>query len=165
MLIELYKEEQSQSIRQAVAEHNAGPLTPELVTETFRTIWQVRGDRVGMRFEVPDLPCTQDQLDRITQMGRRFTYVPQRYRVRNRDLNELFPSLRGQNIPNEKFLRISGWTTVETTLDAPNCEARHFEAEKVFGLSRDNYFEHFPIGITATQLDAALYHKFALLSS
>jgi len=108
-----------------VREFKASPLTPELVTKTFQTIWQVRGESAGL--EVVVAPCDRSakELRELAKAGRRIGYLPEQSMTQeNRPLfAKMFPQLgshsvqEGNSVTNEanRF----GWFDYEASVDAP----------------------------------------------
>lgn len=117
-------------ITSAVAECKKGPLTPELVTKTFRTIWQEREKLVpeelaGVKFEVSPCPFTIEELASREKKGLRLGYLPQVLATQeNRHiLSKMFPKMQsasiqeGNNVTNDQ--NPFGWFDYEASIDAP----------------------------------------------
>lgn len=82
-------------LAQAVRELKVGPLTPELVTKTFRTIWQVRGESVDLEIVVSTCDRSAEELVELVKAGRHIGYLPEQLRT-PQDLTvlaKIFPRL------------------------------------------------------------------------
>ena len=110
----------------AAREFKASPLfTPELVTKTFQTIWQVRGESAGLEVVVAPCDRSAEELAELVKAGRRIGYLPEQGMTQeNRPLfAKMFPRLgshsvqEGNSVTNEanRF----GWFDYEASVDAP----------------------------------------------
>ena len=109
----------------AVRELNASSLTPELVTKTFQTIWQVRGESAGVEVVIPPCDRSAEELVELVKAGRRIGYLPEQVMTqKDRPLfAKMFPRLgshsvkEGNSVTNEanRF----GWFDYEASVDAP----------------------------------------------
>lgn len=109
----------------AVREFKASPLTPELVTKTFQTIWQVRGESAGVEVVIPPCDRSAEELVELVKAGRRIGYLPEQVMTQeSRPLfAKMFPRLgshsvqEGNSVTNEanRF----GWFDYEVSVDAP----------------------------------------------
>jgi len=113
------------SLERAVAEFNTRPHTPELINETFETIWYVRGRLVGLTFEVTPCPYTKEELADLKAEGRRVGFLPPKLatqQVRHR-LGEIFPKMQSHSIHKDNLVTNdedpSGWFDYEAEIDAP----------------------------------------------
>lgn len=138
--------ENSPVILQEVKRYNAGPLTPVVVSETFQTIWQIRGQWLGMQFDVPNLSISPEELDGLAKRGRRLTYVPPE--LTNQDwiglFEDLFPNVGREALPlrpgndweEGAFIwhvhEYGGYISVESSLDSPNPDTTEPQLRKLF---------------------------------
>lgn len=101
------------------------PHTPELITQTHQTIWQARGELVGVTYEVAPCPYTQEELTDLETNGKRVSYLPAELATQQtrHNLREMFPKMqsssvqKGNSVTNDE--NPSGWFDYEATVDAP----------------------------------------------
>lgn len=109
----------------AVSEFKAGPLTPELVTKTFQTIWQVRAESAGIEVVVAPCDRTKEELAELTKAGRGIGYLPEQLSAQQDHVlfAKMFPRLgsyglqEGNLVANE--VDRSGWFDYEVSVNAP----------------------------------------------
>jgi hypothetical protein len=109
----------------AIKEYRKAPLTPELLTQTFQTIWQARGEKLNVDFSVTPCPFTKEEIMWIENNGLRLGYLPQQIATRESRhiLNTIFPELISYSVwegnPVTNDLNPSGWFDYEKDIDAP----------------------------------------------
>lgn len=116
-------------ITSAVEEYKKGPLTPELVTKTFQTIWQEREKLVpeelaGVKVKVSPCPLTKEELVNLEKKGLRLGYLPPALATQeNRHiLGKMFPKMQsasvqeGNSVTNDRTP--SGWFDYEVSINA-----------------------------------------------
>lgn len=113
------------SLLQAVKEFKTNPLTPELVTATFQTLWHVRGESVGVEVVVSPCDRSAQELAELTKAGRRIGYLPEQAGTQKDRplLAKMFPQLRSYSVeegnPVVNEANRSGWFDYEASIDAP----------------------------------------------
>ena len=101
------------------------PHTPELVTQTFQTIWQARGELVGSVYEVTPCPYTQEELADLEANGKRVGYLPTELATQESRhiLGQMFPRMESHCVQKDNSLtndeNPSGWFDYESAIDAP----------------------------------------------
>lgn len=109
----------------AVREFKASPLTPELVTKTFQTIWQVRGESAGLEVVVAPCDRSAEELAELVKARRHIGYLPEQGMTQeNRPLfAKMFPRLRSHSVQEENSVTNEanrfGWFDYEASVDAP----------------------------------------------
>ncbi|MCL4366397.1 hypothetical protein M1437_04175 [Patescibacteria group bacterium] len=85
------------SVARAVRDFNKGPLTPGLITETFQTIWTVRGKKIGLKLVVPTCDRTLEELAELAEKDRRIGYLPEQLMKQSQRplLGRIFSELKG----------------------------------------------------------------------
>jgi len=119
------KNEPQSLLAQTIQEFKQGPIAPELVTKTFQSIWQVRGESAGLEFTIPPCDRTAEELAELERAGRQIGFLPEQL-MRQQDrtiLARVFPQLgsysvqEGNTVTNE--VDRSGWFDYEASIDAP----------------------------------------------
>lgn len=107
-----------------VQEFITGPLTPELVTATSQTLWQSRGEKVGLNFIVSPCDRTVEELVELAEKGRRMSYLPEQLMTQEQRplLGQIFPELRSYSVQAENSVMNEenrfGWFDYDAGIDA-----------------------------------------------
>ena len=115
---------------QIAKEFNSQDHTPEVLSQTFQAIWQVRGELVGASYEVTPCPYTQEQLADLEANGKRVGYLPTELATQEtrHKLGEMFPKMgshsvkEGNSVANDE--NPSGWFDYEAAIDAPYLDTK-----------------------------------------
>lgn len=135
------KKEKPQDLLRAITimqEYKTQSHTPELVTETWQTIWKVDELRVDLTINVPPCDRTKEELVKLEQEGRMLVYVPPELSTQeNRHLlGKMFPRMRSYSTEKENpvtnELSQYGWVDVEASVDAPNINTTEEELRSLF---------------------------------
>ncbi|MEK7071293.1 MAG: hypothetical protein AAB966_05805, partial [Patescibacteria group bacterium] len=105
--------------------------SPEIVTELFQTIWQVRQRTlhkkgIDLDLSVVDCPYTQEQLAQLEQEGRRVGYLPESLSTQQDRhlLALLWPQMRGPSVREGNTVANEvdryGWFDYDTSINAPH---------------------------------------------
>ncbi len=101
------------------------PLTPELATQTFQTLWNVRGESVGFHFEVAPCPYTEEELKTLESQGKRVGFLPSEVSTQKTRhlLGKMFPQMQSHSVEEGNYVTNeedrSGWFDYEADIDAP----------------------------------------------
>jgi len=112
-------------ISPAITEYKKGPLSPELVTKTFQTIWQERGKLIGVKFEVSPCPFTREELVSLEEKGLRLGYLPKTLATQESRhvLGEMFPKKQSRSVQKGNAAtndyNPDGWFDYEMSISAP----------------------------------------------
>lgn len=134
---------QPDALALAVREFKTGPLTPELVTKTFRTIWQVRGDAAGLEIVVAPCDRSAEELARLAKAGRRIGYLPKEVMTQEgRPLfAKMFPWLRSHSVEERNSVTNEvnrfGWFDYEASVDAPYPDTTEDQLREIIATKRE----------------------------
>lgn len=112
-------------LAQAAREFKTSPLTPELVRATFQTIWQARGESVGIEVVIPSCDRSKEKLAELVKAGRRIGYLPEQF-MAQKDRSvfaKMFPQLGSYSVQERNSVTNEvdrfGWFDYEASVDAP----------------------------------------------
>lgn len=118
-------------LKKAIEEYGRGPLTPEIVTNFWRTKLAGDGKKIGLNFPVPD--CDWD-IEAIRRPMRDFrgqeilgmmVYLPDVFLGGEglKRLSSMYPNLHiGTGFFSTDTHQTTGWIKVEAAVDAPNLD-------------------------------------------
>lgn len=128
-------------LQKIIEAYNAQPHTPELITQTFQTIWQIRGESVDINLEVTQCPYTQEELADLEAGGKRVGYLPTELSLQQTRhiLGKMFPKMTSygvqENNPVTNDENPSGWFDYEVSIGAPYLDTE--EGELMDRISKD----------------------------
>lgn len=117
----------------AISEYINGPLTPELVDDTWKTIWETWGTSIRHTFQVPRCDRTSEELEKLFEEGSQVLLVPDE--LYTKEGLELVKSIfRIVNWPSSSISNQEnkgGCIDIEMTLDSPY---RNTKENKAMGI-------------------------------
>lgn len=76
------------------------PEKPDILTELFQTIWEVRASKLGLSILIAPCDYTAEQLKRVGEQGRRLGYLPQEFSTDKgrAHLYKIFPTIKSPTL-------------------------------------------------------------------
>jgi hypothetical protein len=163
------------SLARAINEYKIQPHTPELVSETWQTVWQAWGKRINQQFAVPSLDLSQKELRTIEKQGKMMVYIPEELagHANIYSLGDIFSNIKmygwcsglhdRQRIINEHSK--GGWYDIEASSISPHKGITEKEEQALFkqqgrtGQRLNTYIigSHFSREVTGNYFDSARY--------
>lgn len=110
-----------------IKDHTEILRTPEKITNLWRAIWQMWGEKAGIMPAVTSLRTTQAELAEIEKEGRMFIYLPHELTFPGKNkyllLDRMFPDtntnlLKNPSTEDDEYHRY-GWIDIEASIETP----------------------------------------------